>query len=398
MRPTKPLVEEPGQARYLSKETVKRRRYRVAAIIVFAAIGSFFIYQSFAANANLPGDINNDNKVNLSDLSILLSKWNTNDANTDLNSDGKIGLSDLSILLSNWNKTYTPTTPPTPTPPTPIPTPPTPTPGSVSLLHPATTFTRTNDIAYSTDARNKLDLVIPNSQAPHPVIVYIHGGGWGGGDKGAECPTRMAYYGYTVVCPNYRLSGTAPFPAQTIDNKKVVRWVRANAAKHGMYPDKIGTWGSSAGGHLSSMLGVSNNFAAFDQGENLNQSSSVQASANYCGASDLLEFVKLWPSSNSGMLSGLIGKPNVNGYPTEARYASPTSYVNAGDAAHIFYHGNKDTVIPYQQSELLHSKLVAAGVPSTLHILNNVGHCDSSYSAKAINDQLSGFFDKILRP
>jgi len=92
-------------------------------VAVFAIAGIVFIYQSFAANSNLPGDINSDNKVNLTDLSQLLSKWNTTDSNSDVNADGKVNLQDLSLLLSNWNKTYTPGTPPTTPPTTPPSTP-----------------------------------------------------------------------------------------------------------------------------------------------------------------------------------------------------------------------------------------------------------------------------------
>ena len=97
-------------------------------VLLFAAAGGYFLHKSFAANANLPGDINNDNTVNLTDLSLLLSKWNGTDSNTDINGDGKINLTDLSLLLSNWNKTYTPPTPPTTPPSTPPTTPPTPPP------------------------------------------------------------------------------------------------------------------------------------------------------------------------------------------------------------------------------------------------------------------------------
>lgn len=112
---------EHANTRSLSKN-IWLQSIRLPIILIavsFAIIGSIFLYQSFAANANLPGDINNDNVVNLSDLSSLLSKWNTTDENADINKDSKVGLADLSMLLSNWNKTYTPTTPPTPTPPTP---------------------------------------------------------------------------------------------------------------------------------------------------------------------------------------------------------------------------------------------------------------------------------------
>jgi|GEM_PF-5417231 len=97
---------------------------QILIIVVFAIIGSVFIYRSFAANPNLPGDLDNNNIVELRDLSLLLSVWGQSPSANDLNGDGKISLPDLSILLSNWSKKYTP--PPTPTPPTPPSTPPTP--------------------------------------------------------------------------------------------------------------------------------------------------------------------------------------------------------------------------------------------------------------------------------
>lgn len=108
----------------LTWRSFKAPKWPVAVIVaVFASLGVFFLYQSFAANPNLPGDIDGNNKVDLTDLSQLLSKWNTASTTHDLNGDGMVSLQDLSILLSNWNKTYTPTPTPTP-PPTPTPTPP----------------------------------------------------------------------------------------------------------------------------------------------------------------------------------------------------------------------------------------------------------------------------------
>jgi hypothetical protein len=141
----------------------KTVRWPVVAIVaIFAAIGSFFIYQSFAANANLPGDINSDNKVDLTDLSMLLGKWNTSTTTHDINNDGTINLQDLSILLSNWNKTYTPTTP---TPPTP--TPPTPTPPTPSTFPEPTTFAgplkASSDGHYLVDQNNKPFLMMADT-------------------------------------------------------------------------------------------------------------------------------------------------------------------------------------------------------------------------------------------
>jgi hypothetical protein len=74
--------------------------------LIFLLLGTIVLIKSFASNPNLPGDLNNDNIVNISDLSILLSSYGTNNANADINSDGIVGINDLSILLSNYRKTF----------------------------------------------------------------------------------------------------------------------------------------------------------------------------------------------------------------------------------------------------------------------------------------------------
>src|SRR6266550_603072 len=79
--------------------------------LVFAAIGGYILIHSLAAsNPNLPGDLNNDNTVNVTDLSILLSNYGTTSSSADINSDGTVNVLDMSILLSNYGKTYTPPT------------------------------------------------------------------------------------------------------------------------------------------------------------------------------------------------------------------------------------------------------------------------------------------------
>ncbi|HEX5395375.1 MAG TPA: dockerin type I domain-containing protein [Candidatus Saccharimonadales bacterium] len=74
--------------------------------LFFALVGGFLLYKSFALNPNLPGDVNNDNTVNITDLSILLSNYNTNYPAADFNSDGTVSILDLSVLLSNYGRSY----------------------------------------------------------------------------------------------------------------------------------------------------------------------------------------------------------------------------------------------------------------------------------------------------
>jgi acetyl esterase/lipase len=152
------------------------------------------------------------------------------------------------------------------------------------------------DIPYATlsDAQ-KLDIYLPDEgSGPFPVIVSIHGGAFMGCDK-ADTQVLPVLEGlkrgYAVVAVNYRLSWEAKFPAQVHDVKAAVRWIRANAQRYHLDPDKIAAWGSSAGGYLASMLGTS---AGVQELEGLSlgnpeQPSHVQAVVAWFGPTDFLK-------------------------------------------------------------------------------------------------------------
>ncbi len=126
------------------------------------------------------------------------------------------------------------------------------------------TYTTHTNLSYVDDGNvsHKLDLYVPNGAAsPVPLIVWIHGGGWQSGDKQLgqnSHPLRYARMGYAVASINYRLSDEAIFPAQIYDCKAAVRWLRATAARYNLDPTRFGAWGQSAGAHLASLLGTSN--------------------------------------------------------------------------------------------------------------------------------------------
>ena len=133
-------------------------------------------------------------------------------------------------------------------------------------------ITVTENIAYRTDVgpSTVLDMATPQfgPQKNRPAILIIHGGGWNAGSKNdivyRALMVDYAMKGYVVANMNYRLTREAPFPACIEDVRCAIRWMKANADKLGIDPERIGTYGHSAGGHLSLMAGVAADSKAFN--------------------------------------------------------------------------------------------------------------------------------------
>ena len=232
------------------------------------------------------------------------------------------------------------------------------------------------DLVYKTvnGAALTLDLYCPEKvSGPAPVIVWIHGGAWRRGGK-RKCPAvALVPDGYAVASIDYRLSSTAPFPAQIEDCKAAVRWLRANAAKYNLDPDRIGVWGMSAGGHLAALLGTSGGVPELEgSGDNMQYSSRVQAVCAVAGPTNLPALTNVGPKRMSA-IEGLLGGP-LEKDKAKAIAASPIHYVSKDDPPFLIVHGEGDRVIPVEQSQRLYEALQKAGVNATLKILPQVGH------------------------
>jgi acetyl esterase/lipase len=263
------------------------------------------------------------------------------------------------------------------------------------------------DIPYAgTDnPKQRLDIYLPEKPAedgPLPVVVWIHGGGWRGGDKAGGLGRVAEYVApghYAGISVGYRLSGEAIWPAQIHDCKAAIRWIRANAKEHGLDPDRIGVWGSSAGGHLVAMLGVSGEVEALEGalGNHTDQSSRVQCVADYFGPSELLTMddfkSNITHNAPDSPESRLIGGP-IQENKQATRAASPVSYVSKDDPPMLIVHGTRDMLVPFNQSEVLTARLKAAGVDVTFVAVEGAGHGGFPPEAEK---RVRSFFDKHLR-
>ena len=268
------------------------------------------------------------------------------------------------------------------------------------------TATELRDIAYGPHGwRNQLNLFRPaDVDAPIPVVVYIHGGGWVIGDKDEVHQTPWVHAllrnGIAIAPINYRLapsqceggdSNGVPFPAQIQDCYAAIRFLRANAVKYNLDPGKIAVMGHSAGGHLAALVGLASDVKEFNnEGWNLEIDHRVKAALSLAGPTDLrildsqakfsLQTLNQpnWEYRGSttdfdsvvGMLLGGPLRDNIE----KAVAASPVSYVSSDDPPVLLMNGFRDAIVPPHQAELLHCKLRAAGVESELHLVPGAGH------------------------
>jgi acetyl esterase/lipase len=258
------------------------------------------------------------------------------------------------------------------------------------------------NIKYVTDGgeRQNLDLYLPATGTNWPLIVWIHGGGWMEGSKENPPGLRFLIHGFALASVNYRLSQDAVFPAQLIDCKAAIRWLRAHAAENGIDPDHIAVWGASAGGHLVALLGTTGGVKEFDQGENLGVSSRVQAVCDWFGPTDLAQLVKASTDIKSGDASSpparLIGGPVLQNL-EKAERANPIHYITKDDPPFLIMHGDKDPVVPLEQSQLLAAALQKAGVPATLRVVPGGEHGGPAFRQREELDRLYDFFVKYLK-
>lgn len=235
-----------------------------------------------------------------------------------------------------------------------------------------------------------LEVLRPAGSAgtPIPAVLWIHGGGWGwrgtyGGHR-ESMQIAVAARGYCAIGVEFRLSTDAPFPAQIVDIRAAIDWIKQHSGELEIDPERIGVWGRSAGGHLAALIGVGLDFRASAQGaygiepgDFVVGTPEVQSVASCFGPTDLSTICESIDPERAQHIRK-ISRPFFGGELEERKAlvdaANPLRYVDGGEPPFLFVHGRNDRTIPFSQAEILHNKLLESGCESTLLAVESAGH------------------------
>lgn len=277
----------------------------------------------------------------------------------------------------------------------------------VERIFPQGTVTYSN-IPYAGDTMLKhlLDIYLPAKSGTNtPLVVWIHGGAWMLNDKYAD----MSYMqntvksfidsGYALASIDYRYSTTAVFPAQIQDCNEAVQFLYDHAAKYKLDKNRIAVIGFSAGGHLASLMALSNNNDVkefYPPGKKINF--KIRCAFDFYGPSDLVMLATNPDTSvnnERNPVSILLGAMPVN-RPDLARIASPVTYVDKNDPPFLIVQGEKDESVPNTESKILSSWLTLAGVPNKLIIVPGAPHYGKMYDADYIREDIFSYLKKYM--
>lgn len=225
-------------------------------------------------------------------------------------------------------------------------------------------WTIKKDVSYGPKAEQTADLYLLNKQGLHPTVIFVHGGGWAGGDKSAYegRAKKYALAGFNVIAINYTLATPDPktqWPAQLDDIQLAMNWIKDNAIDFGINPARLCVGGDSAGGHLALFLGLD---------------PLVQVVLNMFGPCDLTQ------PKMAEVMAGLdvFGKKSYTDNPQLYMDASPIFKLTSGYPPTFIAHSTDDAIVPYAEAEVLVKRLTQLSVYNKLltykggHDLNKV--------------------------
>lgn len=246
-----------------------------------------------------------------------------------------------------------------------------------------------------------LDLYLPagtSTGAGFPAVVHFHGGGWRTGERSSLGPAvdalglspigQLVAAGFVVASADYRLTTVATFPAQLLDAKAAVRWLRTHAAEFNVDPQRVYAWGDSAGGHLASLVGLTAGSAVFRE-----QDTGGDDTMDAAVTSDTVAAVAAWYPPTDLVTMGSQARPDavaraddpgsreallIGAQPADApdaaKAASPITYAHRDAPPFLLVHGTADRYVPAAQSTTFADALRKAGAAVELLLIDGADH------------------------
>lgn len=240
-----------------------------------------------------------------------------------------------------------------------------------------------------------------------PVILFLHSGAWITGERTGGPAIREAARGYAVASIDYRLAPAYTWPAPLENCKTAVRWLRANATRYHLDPNRIAVFGASAGGHLGAMLATTSDRPEFEGLElgNPQFSSAVKAVVDFYGPTDLLKMdeqkLPCYPglSANASYMppSLLMGCP-IQQCRDKTATSNPINYIKPNDPPFLIMQGQLDCLVPWQQSKILYDALIAKGVDASLVLLPTAQHTYAQFNEPRYQQMVDEFLDRTMKP
>lgn len=232
-----------------------------------------------------------------------------------------------------------------------------------------------------------------------PVIFWFGGGSWMDVDYNVYLANLVDYAkaGFVIVSVEYRDSNKVKFPGQLEDAKAAIRYIKKHAANFQIDPNKIIAMGESAGGHLTSMLGVTNDQPRFDTDDNKEFNSQINLAIPWYGVVDPLAAMQHNPTEGRKLVyQNLLGKrPDLS--PTLDDRANPLKYIDDNTVPFLILHGTDDTIVPVSTSEELYQSLLDCHIKAELLEIKHAKHMDQRFWQPEVTQMVVNFIQRNIK-
>ena len=246
----------------------------------------------------------------------------------------------------------------------------------------------------------EMDILKPNREGKYPTVLFVPGGSFAHSYKENYLQQRLeiAKAGYVVASMEYRTIPDGVFPQSLEDVKAAIRFLKANADEYGVDKGKIALMGESAGGYLAAMAGVTSGIADYDKGDNLSENSDVQAVVDIYGVTDFGEVdFEIEDIDECYKATFMSVKFWLNDVRNNIESTNPISYISQKTPPFLLMHGDADTLVLPNQTEMLHKALIENGVDSKRYIVPGAGHSDEYWFQPEVTELIIDFLNEKIK-